>query len=171
MNCKALPAGLIIAGLFILPLQGYSADYGEAEGKFTNTGSEALYCFKDIDTDTPNWTICYTMVQPGQSCRADAIGNSLNGHVFKIPNRTEFFCAAPLKCEAANKKSWVVLQLAKIKNRGGYEDMSWQDFYSRMTGDLPKGAVPIRACSTDWQPLPYDSDLDNKGTQVENREA
>jgi hypothetical protein len=153
---------------FVVPLflalvpgpRAHGFDQRGNEGLFRNTGSHSLYCYKDIDTDSETWTICYTTLLPGQTCRADAVGPALRGPVYKIPNHSSFSChvssadAREPECSANNGTSAVLIKLAMAKHLGGYEGLGWDRFYSLMTGGRRAGEVPLRSCGSDWTPHP-----------------
>lgn len=134
----------------------WAFDQQEHEGLITNNGSGVLYCYKDINTEKPGWTLCMLPITPGQSCRADGVAAGVGGPMFKVPNRASFNCSyeGPLqspKCAGADRASTVMLELAKVKRPDGYGAMTWAHFQEIMTGG---SKVPIKKCDKNWQPVP-----------------
>ena len=144
----------MLAILLAIGASAHATDDQSAEGVFRNNGPSPLYCFKD--TEKPEWAICYRRLARGATCRADAVGRSVDGPVYKIPNHSQFNCTAPTNesppppsaaaCNAADTLSALTMRIAKLRRKDGYEHMSFDHFYNLMTGNRPRGEVAVRPC-------------------------
>lgn len=153
-RCLTIAARLVPAFFFLASSLALSHDWEEDEGVFVNASDRPAWCFWDEPART-----CFAELAPGKGCLADAVSITPVSfplpaqRVFKIPNRSLFFCARPtplngpdgdLRCLPANLYSLARFHAASAKNGAEkYGRMTLASFFVLM-GRAPFTLCPLR---------------------------
>ena len=129
----------------------------ETEGTFYNHTEEVRYCYYNHD-ERP--CIVQHIVYPNSTCIGDAFGTA--SAVFKIPDRTTFYCDNG--CRPAGAKSYALFHLAGMKK--GFEhygSMSFQSFQTLMGG--------LHICRPEQEHLPQEERYRGEPTSSDQENA
>lgn len=127
---------LMYLALLLVPAQAWAHNWGSNEGELLNATGQAAVCFWDEQEH-----VCMAPVARNEVCKGDAMGPAGLPWVYKVPNRTAFFCGKAT-CLPADTYSQLRLLAAMAHNgAANYGRMSMLEFYRVM------GRRPILPCN------------------------
>ena len=134
----------------LLTFVSFATDHRLDAGKFRNTSNKILYCYGDSASSNQ---ICKIPVKKGETCLGDAIGPGDGKNVFKVPNKTTWYCtrsayAPEAICLPRSDYDLLMLVGASLKNGiHKYYQMDFEHFSKIM------GNKSVVECNSNNEPI------------------